>query len=521
MKLVTAKEMKALEQTAIDDYGMPGILFMEHAGKRLAMKCMEMIGQTDCRKTVWIFVGKGNNGGDGLVAARHLINNNQSVRVVLLCDPWDFTGDAKSNFTMLQQLRPELIQNRDEIHIAELKKEIHDQDLVIDAIYGTGFVGLAMGLDAEVIRVLMNHPGIVISADLPSGMEADSGKTSGPCVHADYTLTFGLPKRGLYQDPNRTYCGEIEVVDIGLPIDMLELPALMVELIEAKMVASLLPVRKRDSHKGTYGHLFVVGGSTGMTGAVSLACQAALAVGAGVVTAGVPGSLHDVMESKLTEAMTKPMPEFRPGNFHQSAAGSILEFAEKATALVMGPGMGRSQSVKELINEVLPQISTPKVIDADALNAIAEILIDRPDFIKAFSGSTVLTPHPGEMARLTGASVEEIEGDRIAFAKRFAEVWHCTLVLKGAHTVIADPDGRVYLNITGNAGMATGGTGDVLAGMIGALMGQGLDASAAAAAGVYLHGLAGDFAARSGMEGLLASHLIDNLQQAFKFVKIQ
>ena len=521
MKLVTAKEMRMLEQIAIQDYGMPSILLMEHAGKRLAAKCMELMDQTQCRQTVWIFVGKGNNGGDGLVAARHLINNKRRVRVVLLSDPWDFQGDAKTNYAMLQQLRPEVVLNRDEIHISDLKKALHDQDLAIDAIYGTGFEGTAMGLDAEVIRLLMNHPGIVVSADLPSGMEGDSGEIKGPCVCADFTLTFGLPKVGLYRDPNHENCGVIEVVDIGLPIDLFDLPNLTVELIEANRLAKHLPLRRRDSHKGTYGHVFVVGGSKGMSGAVALASQAALATGSGLVTAGVPASLHDVMEVKLTEAMTKALPEVQPGIFSQAAADSILEFASKASSLVIGPGMGCDRRTKELLCEILPQIGISKVIDADGLNAVADILKEEPDFISALPGNTVITPHPGEMARLCGLTIDEIEQNRIGTAVKFAKAWQTVLVLKGAYTVVATPEGYAGINTSGNAGMATGGTGDVLAGMIGSLLGQGLDAKAAATLGVALHGMAGDFAAEKGLEGVCASNLLENIPRAFQLMRKQ
>jgi len=520
MKLVTAKEMREIEQTAIDDYGIPSLILMEHAGKSLALKCMDLMKQKECRQTVWIFVGKGNNGGDGLVAARHLINQQRQVRVVLLSDPWDFKGDVQSNYHMLEQLRPEVIQNRDEVHIADLKNEIHDQDLIIDSIYGTGFQGIAMGLDGEVIRLIQSHPGMVISADLPSGMEADSGQVKGPCVCADYTLTFGLPKLGLYQDPDHAHSGQIEVIDIGLPIDLIDLPSIKVELLELKKITNDFPVRKRRSHKGSYGHVFVVGGSKGMTGAVSLACQAALVTGSGLVTAGVPASLHDVMEVKLTEAMTKALPEIQPGDFSQAASERILDFARRASSIVIGPGMGTNRSVKELLNEILPQVSIPKVIDADGLNAVAEILLDRPDFIRKMPGDLVLTPHPGEFSRLTGLSLEEIQADRIELALRFAAEWQCVLVLKGAYTVIASPEGKAAINTTGNAGMATGGSGDVLSGIIASLLGQGLEAEAAARLGVCLHGLVGDIAAEElGMEGVLAGSLIKNLPKAFKFFR--
>lgn len=519
MKLVTAEQMKGLEKAAVVDYGVPGLLLMEHAGKALAVKCLEFIHTDDCHKRIWIFVGKGNNGGDGLVAARHLINCEQDVRVILLCNPWNFRGDAKLNYEMLQKLRPEMMTHMEDLDLKKLKHELHDQDLVIDSIYGTGFKGVAMGMDGEVIRCLMNHRGIVISADLPSGMEANSGMVSGPCINADYTLSFGLPKLGLYRDPDHPHCGLIEVVDIGLPRDLTESKALKVELLNEAGVAEQIPIRKRNSHKGTYGHVLIVGGSTGMTGAVALACRGALASGAGLVTAGVPASLHDVMETKLTEAMTKPLPEIQPGDFSQDAGGIIFDFLSKASVLVLGPGMGRHRSGKELVNELLPRVTVPMVIDADGLNLVAEILKERPDFFIRLSSATVLTPHSGEMARLTGLSIEEIEAKRIAVAAQYAQSWQCIIVLKGAYTVVAAPDGRVYLNTTGNAGMATGGSGDVLAGMIGSLIGQSIEPIDAATTAVYLHGKSGEYAAEYGLESVCASHLIENLPRAFHDIR--
>lgn len=515
MKLVTAEEMKALEEAAIQEIGIPSIILMEHAGKSLAMKCMDLMEQNDCRQRVWIFVGKGNNGGDGLVAARHLVNERIETHVVLLGEPRDLKGDAKTNFEIARNLFWENLVYLDDLDFDAMGKEIRAEDLVIDAIYGTGFKGVAMGIDGAVIRILSQHEGIVISADLPSGMEANTGKVKGPCVRADYTLTFGLPKLGMFRDPDAAFCGEIEVVDISLPRALIDSFEVKCSLITEEWAKNHLPKRRRDSHKGDYGHVFVVGGSTGMTGAVALACRAALVSGAGLVTAGVPASLHDILEIKLTEVMTKPLPEIQAGDFSQSAGEVILRFLGKTSAFVLGPGMGVHRSSKEVINEMLPQVSVPTVIDADGLNLIAEITRDRKDFLNRLKMPLVLTPHPGEMARLTGLSIGEIEADRVNLASKYSKQWGCVVVLKGAYTIVANAEGEILINTTGNAGMATGGSGDVLAGIIGALIGQGMKPFEAAGLAVTLHGRAGEFAAKTkGMMSMTAEDLIQHLSDS-------
>jgi NAD(P)H-hydrate epimerase len=519
MKVVTVEEIKALEEVAIQEIGIPGMILMEHAGKSLAMKCMDLMERKDCHQRVWLFIGKGNNGGDGLVAARHLVNAKVEVHVILLCDPRDLKGDAQINYEIVRNYALENLVYLDDLDLDEMAKEIRAEDLVIDAIYGTGFKGTAMGIDGAVIRFLSLHHGIVISADLPSGMEANTGQVNGYCVKADYTLTFGLPKLGLFRDPDKVYCGKIEVVDISLPRALVESFDIKCKLITEEWLDSHLPKRRRASHKGVYGHVFIVGGSPGMTGAVSLACRAALVSGAGLVTAGVPASLHEILEIKLTEVMTKPLPESQAGNFSQSAGAVILRFLEKAATLVLGPGMGMHWSGKDFLNELLPQVRIPMVIDADGLNLIAEIIKDRKDFLRQLTAPLVLTPHPGEMARLTGLSIEEIESDRVNLATKYAKQWGCVVVLKGAYTIVANAEGEILINTTGNAGMATGGSGDVLAGIIGALIGQGLHPFDAAGLGVTLHGRAGEFAANEkGMMSVTAGdiilHVSDSLMEA-------
>jgi NAD(P)H-hydrate epimerase len=512
MKLVTASEMRSIERIAIQDYGIPGIILMEHAGKSLALKCLELIEKRCDFNDIWIIAGKGNNGGDGFVTARHLINQNIDVKVILLCDFNDLIGDGRVNYDILHKMNGEIISVKKDEDLELIRTALLKCDIIIDAIFGTGFKGIASGIAGEMIRLVNDCQGIVISTDLPSGMEADTGHVHGPCIKADYTLTFGLPKVGLFQNSGTYFCGMLEIIEISLPKELLLSEGLRTNLITDDEIHRRMPTRDSDGHKGDYGHVFVIGGSVGMTGAVSLACRGALHAGAGLVTAGIPETLNTIMEIKLTEPMTKPLPEGDRGYFGVDAVSPILDFTKKASVLAIGPGISTKQSVKELIYKVLPSIEVPMVIDADGLNILSEIMKEKDDFLKDLSVPTVITPHPGEMARLTGLSIEEIQKNRIKYAMEYAAKWSVVLVLKGSHTIVASPSGDVYLNTTGNPGMATGGSGDVLTGIISAFIAQGMEPVEAAVVGVYIHGRAGDLAAaEKGVQSLVASDIIEKL----------
>ena len=514
MKLLTASEMKAIEKEAIESYGIPSIVLMEHAGKSLAEKCFKILDE-NCRfKKVVVFSGKGNNGGDGFVCARHLINKGIEVKVILMSDSQELKGNAKINFDILQKMNVEIFSALSEDSLHMIKLHLTDADIIIDAIYGTGFKGKAAGIVGKTIEMLSDCDGRIISVDLPSGIEADTGRINGPCVKADYTLTFGLPKIGLYLEPGSSNSGQIEIVDISLPRELLDSENLKKNLITAIWCKNKLPQRKSIGHKGNYGHVFIVGGSTGMTGAVALSCEGALHTGAGLVTAGIPQSINNILEMKLTEAMTKPLPETINEVISQKAADSILKFTKNSSVLAFGPGISTASSVKELLKKILPSVETPVVIDADGLNVLAEIINEDKDFLKSISVPVVLTPHPGEMARLTKLSIEEIQNDRLKYAVKYAAEWGVILVLKGAKTLVANPDGKVYLNTTGNPGMATGGSGDVLTGVVSSLIAQGIEPLDSTALGVYLHGRAGDMAAvDKGMHGMTAKTIIEWLPE--------
>jgi NAD(P)H-hydrate epimerase len=373
------------------------------------------------------------------------------------------------------------------------------------------------GLPGEIIEVVNDAEKPVVAVDLPSGVDADTGKVDGVAINAGLTVTFGLAKVGHWFYPGRARRGELRVVDIGFPQGIIERQRPETFVTTGEAVGEWLPVRPPDVHKGQCGRIAVVAGSVGLTGAATLASQAAARIGAGLVTLGVPESLNDILEIKLTEVMTKPLPEVRKRRcLSLRAIGEIRRFLEKADCLAIGPGLSTYRETTELVRRIVGEVSVPTVIDADGLNALGE----KPELLKQVGVPIVLTPHAGEFARLTGLSIEAILSDPIGRAATFAEEFGVVVVLKGAPTVIAEPKGRRFINSTGNSGMATGGAGDVLTGVIVGLIGQRMSPLEASVAGAYVHGLAGDLAMnRVGGLGLLAGELIEELPRAVREMK--
>lgn len=517
MKLVTSTEMRNIDNTAINKYFIPGIVLMENAGLAVVHKIAEIFENNLAGKRIMVFCGKGNNGGDGMVIARHLINKGVEVKVYLLSSPAEIKGDAAVNLTILQSMGAKIypIINDKDLHRVEISMMY--ADLIVDAIFGTGFKGEPKGLIAKIIKLINDSKKLILSVDVPSGLDVDTGKVSGDCINADLTITFGLAKIGLFMEPGCRYCGKVEIADISLPLQLLNSNTISRQLITSQWVKSKLYKRDCDTHKGTYGHVLVLGGSPGMTGAVYLAAAGALRTGAGLVTAAVPRSLNPILEQKLTEAMTRPLPESEKGLLGRDSLEPILDMAEKADTIVIGPGMGISAEGETLLKELLPQLKIPVILDADGLNLFSKITMGSKEFLKQIKTNMIFTPHPGEMARLCRTDSHEIQKDRLVIAENYAKHWGVTLVLKGSKTIVASPKGKTYLNINGNPGMATGGTGDVLAGIIGALLGQKLDMETAAAVGVFLHGYAGDKAAEKlGEYSLTAMDIIDCLPYVLK-----
>lgn len=512
MKIVKVKEMKDIDQRASIDFGIPGIILMENAGLRTVEIIEDILGSCPGKK-VSVLSGKGNNGGDGLVVSRHLINAGAEVDTFLVGDENNLTPDALTNYLILKNMKAAIFHLQAEAGLDRFMMSVLSADLVVDALYGIGLKGGVSEFESQVINILNWSRRPVVAVDIPSGVEADTGKVHGIAVQATHTVTFALPKLGLLLKPGRDYVGALSVADISIPSPLLNDPALKHNLINDKLIKSLLKRREPEGHKGTYGHAVIIGGSLGMSGAVMMSSFAALRCGAGLVTAAVPESLVPVIDSALLEVMSTPLAESGDCVISVEALPAIENLLGTASVCAVGPGMSRYSEARTIINFILENSGIPLVIDADGLNALE----GNTDILKNRQVPMVLTPHPGEMARLTGKSTEEIQSRRIETARGFAEEHGLTLVLKGHHTVVAAPGGDVYINMTGNPGMATAGSGDVLTGIITALIAQGLNPQQAAVAGVYLHGAAGDQAALDrGERGLVATDLIHYLPQVIK-----
>lgn len=508
MKLVTAKEMKALDVQAQNDYAMPGILLMDNAAQAVAEAVHEALTALEGERVV-IFCGGGNNGGDGLGAARWLQSYGVSVRAFVVGAALDAVqGDAALELAMFTKAggRVEALSTEDDWVLAELAAS--KADVLVDALLGTGFHGELEGDVLRACELLNKSEKYILAVDVPTGVNADNGAVSENAVRADHTVTMALVKTGLLLYPGREYCGDIELADISMPVKLVEEYQSDKYRLTDEIVRELLPLRKANAHKGDAGRVVICAGSPGYTGAAALASDAAVKAGAGLVSLYTPLSSRDVLAIKLTEVMVHGLLERMPGILGGGAASDVASSAEAADVLAIGPGLGTSESTQEAVRTILQKITTPVVIDADALTALA----GHTEILATMQAQKVLTPHPGEMARLTGLEIAEIEADRINVAKKYAEEWQAIVVLKGAPTVIGCPNGTVYVNSTGNSSLATGGSGDVLTGIIAGLAAQEISLQEAAICGVYLHGLAAEL---TGIDiGLAAGELSAQLPQA-------
>lgn len=509
MKIAMAAQMRQIDQDAAQVYGVPTIVLMENAGAEVARAVTAVIGEVIDKK-VYIFAGKGNNGGDGYVAARHLYNQGAKVRVFLLGTKTAVNGDARINLDILSRLDVDILEITSERDWDKVKIAVNFADCIIDALLGTGFRGELADSFVQAIELINTAAKPVIAIDLPSGVNADTGQIPGVAVKATATLTLGLPKPGLVLYPGAEYVGKLSVADIGIPSDLLTPAHIQQNLITTDLVRQLLPQRTAVTHKGDCGRVAIVAGSQGLTGAAALTALGALHAGAGLVTLGIAASLHDIMEVKLTEVMTRPLPETVGSAIGIKAVPYIEQMASESDILALGPGLGRAEETQAAVREVVKTAEKPLVLDADALNA----LVDNIEVLLASKSLAILTPHPGEMARLTKLSAAQINQDRINVARQFAMQWGSIIVLKGARTIVAFPDGEIYINPTGNAGMASGGNGDVLTGIIAAFIGQGLSSHAAAIAGTYVHGMAADIVAHSGQVGMTAGDTLNAVRPA-------
>ena len=504
MRAPTSSEIAALDRTATDTYGIPVTTLMEQAGRRVAQAALILLGSRTGR--VAVLAGKGNNGGDGFVAGRVLRGHGLPVTAVLIDRAEEYTGEAGRTLADARAAGVEL-SDASEVALVSF-------DLIIDALFGTGFRGPARGT-ARVLMEAANASRVpILAVDIPSGLNADTGQPEGPAIHAIATVTMALPKVGLLVYPGAELAGTVYVADIGYPPELTGDASVRTQLVMPEMVRARLPARPPDSHKGSYGRSLVVAGSVGFTGAAALAALGALRTGAGLVTLCVPQAVYPIIAGLVAEAMPRPVDD-DGRQLSASALDAIREAAAMADAVAVGPGLGVSAGVRAVVEGLLRD-GRPLVVDADALNVLA----GRAAALADASGPVVITPHPGELARLVDSTPADIQADRLAAARAAASRFRCVVVLKGARTVVAQPDGEAFIVPTGNPGMASGGMGDVLTGMIAAFLGQGLRAPEAAWTAAYLHGLAADLIAEErGVVGILASEVAHRLPAAIARVR--
>ncbi len=515
MRVLSAEAMARVDRAAVEEIGIPSMVLMENAALGLAEA---VAGSFPEAGSVAIYCGPGNNGGDGLALARHLAVRGYRVRCLLAFGGRETRGDAAAQLGICRTMAPGLLR-LDEIgpddDLAEALAAGRAADLVVDALFGTGLGRPLEGQLAELVEGLNALPVPRLAVDLPSGLAGSRSDTFGPHLVADLTVTFAAPKPAQVFPPAADAVGDLVIADLGIPPELLERPwgeEETLHLVLGEELAAWLPPRPADTHKGTYGHLLVVAGATGKAGAAILTARSAVRSGAGLVTAAVPRPIVQTVDLGSLESMSLPLPAdgdlLGPG-----AARAILEAARGKDAVALGPGLGQAEPVAGEIREAVLACDLPLVLDADGINAFA----GRAGELARRGGPTVLTPHPGELARLLGIDTAAVTGDRLGSVRRAARETGAVVVLKGHRSLTATPEGAVHVNPTGNPGMATGGTGDVLTGVVGSLLAQGYDPLEAAVLGVYLHGLAGDLAAAErGERGLAAGDLAEALPAAFE-----
>jgi NAD(P)H-hydrate epimerase len=512
MKILTAREMKEIDRTAIEEIGIPGAVLMENAGLRIVRALKGRFPKPEDESIV-IMAGKGNNGGDGFVVARHLFNSEARPEVLLFAAREEVKGDAAVNLAVVLKLGIPVTEIRTPADWKRARVKIFHATVIVDALFGTGLLKPLDGLFAQAVEDINKSAAFKVAVDIPSGLSSDSFELIGPCVKADLTVVLAAPKIAHIFPPAAGCVGDLVIAPIGLPPFLFERPEWKLELVEGKTVLPFFTKRRKDTHKGSYGHVLVVAGSVGKTGAAALAGKAALRMGAGLVTVATAESALLVVARSMAELMTEPLAETPDKTIAKEALPRALGLLKGKNVVLLGPGLSTHPSTAEFVLGLLPKIRIPAVVDADGLNIIAA----KPDILRRLSAPAVLTPHPGEFARLVGRSMAEVLKCRLELVPEFAAKYGITVVLKGYRTLVASPDGRVYVNPTGNPGMATGGTGDVLSGLIAAQVIQEKDFLGAVLSAVFVHGLAGDIAAEKlGERSVTAGDLIRYLPPALK-----
>lgn len=503
-KIVTAAQMRSIDECAIQGMGIPGLTLMENAGRGVAAVIRDRIFEGDVTdKHVAVVCGGGNNGGDGFVVGRYLAEWRAVVEIFLIGEASKLKGDAETNYTRAIQSELPVTQIRDDSPLPDFTQ----YELLVDAIFGTGFRGPISGKAADVVDSMVGAEVRIAAVDSPSGLESNLGGFDGSIITASNTMSLACSKRGQWMWPGRRHVGMLDVVDIGIPPEAVAAEKVLLSLITEDFVRASIPDRPPDGHKGTFGKALIVGGSAGMSGAVALAANACMRCGVGLTYAGVPSSLADVVDAKATEPVVLPWPEVGKRRvLALRGLGEIVKTFDNVNSVAIGPGLGRHHETQELARRLVARRTKPTVLDADGLNAF-----EKDQSILETHGDVplIITPHAGEMARLLGRSNESVSADRETAAREAAGRFHCIAVMKGAPTFVGEPGGQVYLNPTGNSGMGSGGVGDVLTGIIVSFLAQGVEPLTAALMGVFIHGLAGDFAAAdAGERSMVASDMI-------------
>jgi NAD(P)H-hydrate epimerase len=510
VRILTAAQMREADRFTIEEIGIPSLVLMENAGRQV-VAAIEAAYEPQLNGRIAVLCGRGNNGGDGFVVARTLMQRGVDCAVFVIGAVADVRGDARINLDILGRLGVTVVEINDEQAWELHFSEISQCTLIVDAIFGTG-LKQALGGMLETVVADINASGIpIVAIDLPSGLSADTPHLIGDCIDASMTVTLAAPKLPLILPPGEAHAGDVVIADIGIPTEVIDgLDGPQIELLTREDARTLLEPRAADSHKGDFGRVLLIAGSRGKTGAAHLAGMGALRAGAGLVTIATPASCLPIVASLAPEFMTEPLAETGDGQVTVAAMDRIAEFRQDVIAC--GPGLGRGASVGEFVRALIDRSESPLVLDADALTVLAD---DPGRLAGREERDIIITPHPGEMARLVGGTTDEIQANRIDVASEFASTRRVYVVLKGHRTIVATPEGRIFINPTGNAGMATGGTGDVLTGMIAAFLAQLLDAEAACRLAVFLHGIAGDLAeASEGQVAMTATDVLAHIGEA-------
>ncbi len=510
MKISTVEQMRAMDRHAIENLGIPDEILMENAGQAVYFVILRELGIKEKRFVV--FSGIGNNGGDGLVVARKIHSAGGRVKVFMLGDPGKYQGAAKRNFEIVSGLAIDIVRVGTKSTMEDTRKETMHSDAIVDAIFGTGLSRDVEGIYRDAIDLINESRKKVFSVDIPSGVNGNTGSVMGTAVRADYTVTFGLPKIGNMLFPGYELCGRLYVSHISFPPSLYDSDSLKVETNEPVGLVS----RATDGHKGDFGDVLFIAGASTYFGAPYFAAMSFLRAGGGYSRLALPASMVSSVATRGSEIVFVPLKETASGSISMENMSFLLELSEKVDMVVIGPGISLNEETQQLVRDLVLKIEKPILVDGDGITAVSS----KPEILKQRKAKTILTPHPGEMSRLVGLGIREVTGNRIQVLKDACSRFDSIIVLKGAHSLVGYPDGSMFINMTGNPGMATAGSGDVLTGTIAAMFGLGLKLEDAARMGVFMHGLSGDLAAsKKGEDGMTARDIMDFLPEAMKVLR--